>query len=518
MGKDSCDVTTSGPRGISRRKVIATMCGAALGATLPDRPVLADGRLAHGVAETAHAIAPAAAPAFAQRGYYLTFMRMPAFGLAAWKHAVDCFAADGANLLILWMAGGFRSKRFPITWKYNAEHENVRADFAADLIDYAHGRKIKVLLGFTPFGYDGVNQYPLEHPELKALKKDGRPTDEFGIHCWGWNLCPSKPASQRFMLEYAREMYLEFYPRADGLLVESSDYAICHCPDCRGTFYDREFDLVRNLSQELWKARPDATVVVYPHYFSGSRVPGLDADAARKPFDPRWTLFFTPHSAHVDPGLVAQARASLWSDDAPALHDPPAIQARARAARAAGITGYVPSLEGFSYVATRVEEGRADLVGTRQVPFGFGWLGPGEMPFDELPVRVNRIAYREFSRDPGLPFDEFKSRLGREVFGPQAEPAWADDLLLLNRVFFKGRTWCQPAPLASPPRVRIDAAAGRLTPAALAEHRATLRRVADVAERHADAAHPARRGLHRVSAWLLEQWSGANGKLLDPGA
>jgi len=67
---------------------------------------------------------------FEQRGYYITFMRMPTFGLAAWKAAVDCFAVDGINLLILWMAGGFASKKFPITWKYNQEHENVRADFA----------------------------------------------------------------------------------------------------------------------------------------------------------------------------------------------------------------------------------------------------------------------------------------------------------------------------------------------------------------------------------------------------
>ena len=35
-----------------------------------------------------------------------------------------------------------------------------------------------VLLGFTPFGYDGVNQYALEHPELKAVGKDGKKIDK----------------------------------------------------------------------------------------------------------------------------------------------------------------------------------------------------------------------------------------------------------------------------------------------------------------------------------------------------
>src|SRR5690242_4399077 len=101
---------------------------------------------------------------FAYRGYYLTFMRMPVMGLPEWKRAMDCFAEDNANTVVLWMGGGFRSKKFPITWEYNSEHENVRKDFARELIDYAHMKRIRVLLGFTPFGYDGVNRYAFEHP------------------------------------------------------------------------------------------------------------------------------------------------------------------------------------------------------------------------------------------------------------------------------------------------------------------------------------------------------------------
>src|SRR4051812_22511283 len=56
----------------------------------------------------------AAGTPFALRGYYITLMRMPVMGLAEWKQAVDCFADDDANTLILWTAGGFRSKKFPI--------------------------------------------------------------------------------------------------------------------------------------------------------------------------------------------------------------------------------------------------------------------------------------------------------------------------------------------------------------------------------------------------------------------
>src|SRR5689334_4328888 len=149
---------------------------------------------------------------FAQRGYYITFMRMPTYDLADWKRIVDGIKDDGGNTLLLWVGGAFRSRKYPITWKYNAEHENVRKDFVRDLIDHAHTRGIKVLLGFTPFGYDGVNQYPLEHPELRAVGKDGKPVAPFGIGCWGYNLCPSKAKSQEFLIEYAREMAFDFYP------------------------------------------------------------------------------------------------------------------------------------------------------------------------------------------------------------------------------------------------------------------------------------------------------------------
>src|SRR5207248_4302522 len=84
---------------------------------------------------------------FAQRGYYITLMRMPTYDLADWRRIVDDIHDDGGNTLLLWVAGAFRSERYPITWRYNAEHENVRKDFVRDLIDHAHTRGIEVLLG-----------------------------------------------------------------------------------------------------------------------------------------------------------------------------------------------------------------------------------------------------------------------------------------------------------------------------------------------------------------------------------
>jgi len=138
------------------------------------------------------------------------------------------------------------------------------------------------------------------------------------------------------------------------------------------------------------------------------------------------------------------------------------------------------------------------------------------MPYGELPVRVNRIACREFANDPSLSYNEFKRRLARAVFGERdVAPAWTDDLLVLHRAFFDRRTWCQPAPLASPARVRADLAAGRVNAAKRAEYRAAIKAIEEMTRRHVNASTPGRRELHRVWQWVIEQWTPAELKVFD---
>ena len=452
---------------------------------------------------------------FQQRGYYLCFMRMPTFGLAVWREIIDGIASDRANTIILWMGGAFRSKKFPITWQWTKDHENVKADFGRELIAHAHHRGVKVLLGFTPFGYDGVNQLPLEKPELKARAQDGKPVREFGIGCWGWNLCPAKEESQRFMREYVREMAFEFYPDADGLFIESSDYAICHCPQCGPKFFDHEFAFVRDISQEVWARKAGATVVVYPHYFSGAklRFSWANTNAAKQPFDPRWTLFFTPHSAPLEPGLIARARAAWWWNEAPSRFDIPGIRAGVKKARDAKCSGYVPSLECYSYVTAKTEAGEPWLVGKRQIPFGFGWLKEGENPYRELPVRAVRMAWRELTENPDLSETELRAVLGRELFEGKEQPV--DDLFFLLQVFNTDRDWSVPGALTMPGLVRNRAERSKLDAKKRALLRDQLTRVRAMAARYRDATSGGVRELHRIAQWLAEQWTPEDVALLE---
>jgi hypothetical protein len=454
------------------------------------------------LADVGFSAAPVLVEPIPTRGYYMTFMRMPTFGLPQWKQMIDCIHDDGGNTLLLWTGGGFRSKKFPITWKYNATHKNIENDFTRELIDYAHGRGIRVLLCLSPFCYDGVNQYPIEHPELKARQKNGEPANFWGMHSWGYNLCPSRKESQRFMLEYAREICFEFYPNADGLLIESSDYAICYCPDCREHYFEREFEFVKQISDEIWKAKSNATVIVYPHYFTTRKVPGFDVAGSKQTFDPRWTLFFTPHSAHIETNLIARAKGAIYSDEGLSLGTPGKIQSSFQLAQKYHLTGYLPSLEPMT-----CPPGPPNDPGPLLKPFHFDWLNEGEMPLDTLLMRVMRIAYREYTRNPELSRAQFEQKLGTEIFGASATPQAIKDLLELQEVWFFEAGWMAPGPFVAPQKFKErtkDWPPERLEP-----YRKRAANLELLSARYAKADTVAEREMRRIAAGLVTRWKAA---------
>jgi hypothetical protein len=122
-------------------------------------------------------------------------------------------------------------------------------------------------------------------------------------------------------------------------------------------------------------------------------------------------------------------------------------------------------------------------------------------------MRVNRIAYREFSRNPELPFERYKEILGNEVYGEAATEQAIDDLLELQAVFASERTWCQPSPVVSPDRVRAMAAQGKLTPRKRSEYRAALERLRRIEGRHREPRSDGERELRRIARWVIDRWS-----------
>src|SRR5438309_1848841 len=67
------------------------------------------------------------------------------------------------------------------------------------------------------------------------------------------------------------------------------------------------------------------------------------------------------------------------------------------------------------------------------------------MPLNELLVRVNRTAYREYTSNPGLSEAGWRQALGRDIFGEQANQRNVSDLLFLQDCWFNGADWFTPA-------------------------------------------------------------------------
>jgi hypothetical protein len=144
-------------------------------------------------------------------------------------------------------------------------------------------------------------------------------------------------------------------------------------------------------------------------------------------------------------------------------------------------------------------------------------LDKADPPYRELPMRVNRIAYREFSRDPDLPFEGYRAILGREVFGEAATESLINDLLEVQAAFATERTWCQPSPVVSPDRVRAMKVQGQLTPRKRAGYRAALDRLRQIEQRHHEPKSDGERELVRIARWVVDEWQGEADLLEEPG-
>ncbi|MFF0149489.1 hypothetical protein ATK36_3003 [Amycolatopsis sulphurea] len=467
-----------------------------------------------GTAALAGAVLPVAAAAAAGspvvgRGCYLTFCRIPTAGLTTWKSIMDSFRADGVDRVVLWLGGAFRSRRYPVTWQYNREHRNVRENFAGQLIDYAHAVGIRVLLGFTPYTYDGTNQYAYERPDLKAQQANGNLARMQGIHSWGYNLDPTKPAARQFMLEYARELYFDFYPNADGLLIESSDIDICTGGDCDGPrhYYEVEYEFVRELSGQVWAHHPGAEILVHPNYFVGG------SNGAELPYDQRWSVIFSPWTVNLEFAKKV-SRAYYFSLDM--ISQPPAkVAASVRWVRDHGFASYFPSQEFFTYRAQHAEMGETNLIGQQLRPFGFDFLGLDENPYRDPVVLVNRVALREYAEHPDLTEDQFRARLGQAAFGPGATGQEVADLLFLHDFCYgRDKSLFTLAVQADPRVLRERLQRGLVGFADLRAVHERLGALPAVAARIRRSRNPAVRSLTRHIGLLEQNWDAEARSLL----
>jgi hypothetical protein len=436
-------------------------------------------------------LAPGEEPAgpFRYRGYYFILSRNPGYGLEAYRLILDRMAADRANTLILWIGGGFPSRRYPETWDYQKDHRNIRENFAGAVIDHAHLVGIKVLLGLTPFAYDGVNRYGAAHPELGAVDAAGKPAVTGGIHSLGRGLCPSKPAAREFMLGYCRELWDDFYPAADGLFLEHSDYGICQCAECAGgNALRREWELVETLASHAWGKRPEAMMMVNPRYAT------LGVE-----YDPRYIVFLAPHNR--EGAEKVKNPKVLWTGywDCGAL-----FKDLCRAAAREGCVGVVPSMENFAYENPHAFDTR--------------WGPPGAAGWDDILVRVTRLSFREHAARPDLDDAGFRKALAEDLFAAESPGAAVDDLLALHRILNRWEGWTWRGGVMKVPAAPIDPGALELKAWEALEREVipALRELRAIRERAAASAvrSPAGRGrktleeMAAIAGWVIDRWKG----------
>lgn len=236
-------------------------------------------------------------------------------------------------------------------------------------------------------------------------------------------------------------------------------------------------------------------------------MPGFEVTGAKQKFDPRWSLSFTPHSAHIDDELAKQAKSTLYWNDGLTIGTPTKIRDGARLARQRGMSGYITSCEPFSCI-----DGPPGSNKPRQKPFHFDWLRDGEMPLNELLVRVNRIAYREYTKNSEVNESTFRDELGREVFGDGASEANVADLLFLQDCWFNGADWFSPALFLRPADLKQRAEREKWPAEKMQKELARVQRLREIAERYRITSQPQEREMSRIAAHIVGKWD-ATGKL-----
>jgi len=184
------------------------------------------------------------------------------------------------------------------------------------------------------------------------------------------------------------------------------------------------------------------------------------------------------------------------------------------------MTGFVPSLEPFSYVMPREEFG-AGGAGERIVQLGFDWMPPKKMSLNELPARVQRLAYREFTKNPKLEMAEFRKVVVREFFervkGGEADAeasakeieGLVDDLLFLQSCVNYQRVWSRASPLVDPEqyeRKAHDAKWRETNRAEYARRLEQLRKMAKLRETKNGATDGTILEMLKIAEFIVRRW------------
>jgi hypothetical protein len=154
----------------------------------------------------------------------------------------------------------------------------------------------------------------------------------------------------------------------------------------------------------------------------------------------------------------------------------------------------------------RPEGGEPWVVGKRHFPFGFDPTTDGKMPYNTLPIRVQRFAYRIYSHTPELEFAEFERLLGVHFFGARSSHPATADLLELQRIWSFDSDWYWASPLLDPEFFAAHAARLQWSNEKLAAYEKNLTSLREIAARNSEASNPNAHEMARLAKTIVDRW------------
>jgi hypothetical protein len=147
------------------------------------------------------------------------------------------------------------------------------------------------------------------------------------------------------------------------------------------------------------------------------------------------------------------------------------------------------------------------LAGKRIKPLGFDWLADGKMALGELPARVQRFAFREFSQNPGLGKAEFLQKVGNEFFGDPAASQKVDDLLFIQEITNRDRTWSSSSPVVQPDLFKMKSEKWQVEHAE--QYTKILKRLHEIVLRYVDKSGATEREMTKLAGYIEARWQAA---------
>jgi len=155
-----------------------------------------------------------------ESGCHNPYLKRPQAFLNDYKRVIDYMSAHGLNGLIIW--GFLRSG-----------HGGIKS--AQALCDYADKKGVKILpgMGVLSYGgvwYEGEHRFNLDthlkkHPDLAAVDQEGNQLLGHAV------ACPSRRENLEWMEQGVAWLADTF--NIGGVNLETGDYGICYCPQCR---------------------------------------------------------------------------------------------------------------------------------------------------------------------------------------------------------------------------------------------------------------------------------------------